>query len=183
MSFVACVVAAGTLAPPQVAAQTIELDGTRQNVNPLSPPGSGRCAPAYFNTVEIAPGALSSTGTSNIGPFASTQSHCITSPPPTSVVDGEFTYTFRAGDTITGTYSGTPMPRHIALPGLEGPMFVRWLDLFRDTLGEFDNPAFTAQAEDFARRIARSLWYGYQISHQPDQPVTEFDAHVPPAQY
>lgn len=83
----------------------------------------------------------------------------------------------------TGTYSGTPMPRHIALPGLEGPMFVRWLDLFRDTLDEFDNPAFTAQAEDFARRIARSLWYGYQISHQPDQPVTEFDTHVPPAEY
>ena len=83
----------------------------------------------------------------------------------------------------TATYSGTPMPRHIALPGLEGPMFVRWLELFRETLDEFDNPAFTAAAEDFARRIARSLWYGYQISRQPDQPVTEFDAHVPPAQH
>ncbi len=83
----------------------------------------------------------------------------------------------------TGTYSGTPMPRHVALPGLEGPMFTHWLDLFSQTLEEFDNPAFVAQAQDFARRIARSLWYGYQISHQPDQPVTEFDHHVPPAQY
>ena len=83
----------------------------------------------------------------------------------------------------TGTYSGTPMPRHVALPGLEGPMFVRWLELFDETLGEFDKPAFTALAGDFARRIARSLWYGYQLNHRPDQPVTEFDAHVPPAQY
>ncbi|MBA4163557.1 MAG: hypothetical protein C0510_02830 [Erythrobacter sp.] len=87
-------------------AQTVDFDGTRENVNPLSPPGTGRCAPPYFNTVNIAPGAVSSTGTSNIGTFESTQSHCITSPPPTDVVDGEFTYTFRAGDSITGTYSG-----------------------------------------------------------------------------
>lgn len=82
----------------------------------------------------------------------------------------------------SGTYSGTPMPRHVALPDLQGPMFIRWVDLFRETLTEFDNPAFAAQAEDFARRIARSLWYGYQISHHPDQPVTEFDAHVSPAE-
>ncbi|MFT0532983.1 group III truncated hemoglobin [Castellaniella hirudinis] len=81
-----------------------------------------------------------------------------------------------------GTYSGTPMPRHVALPGLDGPMFVRWLDLFRQTLAEFDNPAFAAQAQDFAQRIARSLWYGYQISRQPTQPVTEFDENVSSAE-
>lgn len=86
-------------------AQTFPFTGTRENVNPLNPPG-GRCVPPYFLTVNIAPGASSSTGTSNISNFASTQSHCITSPPPTSVVEGQFTYAFEGGDTIFGTYTG-----------------------------------------------------------------------------
>ncbi len=93
------------LASP-AAAQTIDFDGTRENVNPLSPPGTGRCSPPYFNTVTIAPGAISSTGNSNLGPFTSTQSHCIVTAPPTDVVDGQFTYTFRAGDSISGVYNG-----------------------------------------------------------------------------
>ncbi|WP_269497084.1 group III truncated hemoglobin [Castellaniella sp. S9] len=78
----------------------------------------------------------------------------------------------------TGTYSGTPMPRHVALPDLRGDMFVRWLDLFRQTTDGFDNRPFAEQANEFAHRVARSLWYGYQISHTPDRPPTEFD-HVP----
>jgi len=89
----------------QAGAQTFTFEGRRENVNPVNPPG-GRCVPPYFNTVNIAPGAISSTGTSNLGTFTSTQSHCILSPPPTDIVEGEFTYTFRAGDTITGTYDG-----------------------------------------------------------------------------
>lgn len=104
--FAAPLAAAALLCSTSAFAQTVDFDGTRENVNPLSPPGTGRCVPPYFNTVNIAPGAVSSTGTSSIGTFESTQSHCITSPPPTDVVDGEFTYTFRAGDSITGTYSG-----------------------------------------------------------------------------
>lgn len=85
--------------------QILPFDGTRENVNPLNPPG-GRCDPPFFRTVNIAPGALSSTGTSNVSNFSSTQSHCITSAPPTSIVDGRFTYRFEAGDTIFGTYTG-----------------------------------------------------------------------------
>ena len=96
----------GAHAALPAAAQTIDFEGTRENVNPLSPPGTGRCSPPNFNTVTIAPGAISSTGTSNLGSFTSTQSHCIVTPPPTDIVDGEFTYTFRAGDSITGTYTG-----------------------------------------------------------------------------
>lgn len=109
LNFSCAMIAALSAAQP-AAAQTVKFDGTRENVNPLNPPGTGRCVPPYFNTVQIAPGALSSTGTSNLGSFASTQSHCITSPPPTQVVDGEFTYVFRAGDSITGTYSGAVAP-------------------------------------------------------------------------
>lgn len=75
----------------------------------------------------------------------------------------------------TGTYRGTPMPRHVALPDIEGHMFVRWLDLFRQTTDEFDKPAFIEQANEFAQRVARSLWYGYQLSHNPDQAPVEFD--------
>ncbi len=85
--------------------QSLPFNGTRENVNPLNPPG-GRCVPPYFLTVNIAPGALSSTGTSNISNFTSTQSHCITSAPPTSVVEGQFTYAFEGGDSIFGTYTG-----------------------------------------------------------------------------
>ncbi|MGH6787971.1 MAG: hypothetical protein ACREBO_14175 [Novosphingobium sp.] len=96
-----------TLGALQAQAQTVVFSGTRQNVNPLNPPGTGRCVPPYFNTVDIRPGQLSSTGTSNIGTFESTQSHCIVSAPPTAVVDGQFTYRFAGGDTIFGTYSGT----------------------------------------------------------------------------
>jgi len=78
----------------------------------------------------------------------------------------------------TGTYSGMPMPRHVALPDLRGDMFVRWLQLFRQTTDTFNNPRFAEQANEFANRIARSLWYGYQINHAPDRSPTEFD-HVP----
>lgn len=96
-----------TLAASAAHAQTVNFTGTRENVNPLAPPGSGRCAPTFFNTVTIAPGALSSTGTSNLGNFTSTQSHCIASPLPTTISDGRFTYTFRGGDSISGSYTGT----------------------------------------------------------------------------
>jgi len=50
--------------------------------------------------------------------------------------------------------------------------------LFRQTTDEFDNRPFAEQANEFAHRVARSLWYGYQISHAPDRNPTEFD-HVP----
>lgn len=88
-------------------ADTLTISGTRQNVNPLAPPGSGRCSPPYFNTVTIGPDNGTSTGTSNLGTFTSAQSHCIVTAPPTPIVNGQFTYTFRGGDSITGTYTGS----------------------------------------------------------------------------
>lgn len=67
----------------------------------------------------------------------------------------------------TGTYSGTPMPKHIALPGLDADMFVRWLQLFHDTTRTLPNRLFAERAEEAAQRIARSLWFGYQMNHNP----------------
>lgn len=73
----------------------------------------------------------------------------------------------------TGTYEGTPMPKHIALPGLTAQLFGHWLDLFHSTLATLPNRAMAEKAETFAERIARSLWYGYQLHNAPNAPLRE----------
>lgn len=70
-------------------------------------------------------------------------------------------------------YSGTPMARHVALPGLNGQLFQRWLALFRVTTQAQANKAMGQLAYESAERIAQSLWYGYQFSKDPDAPVQE----------
>jgi hypothetical protein len=87
------------------SATVVAFTGTRANVNPLSPLGSGRCGPGR-STVNIQPGPGTSTGTSNFGNFSSTQSHCITPPLPASFDSGIFTYDFESGDTLFGIYDG-----------------------------------------------------------------------------
>lgn len=110
-----------TVALPADAATRL-FSGTRANVNILNAPGTGRCAP--LNTVNIAPGLLSSTGTSNFGDYASTQSHCIAGPPTPAipvrdVTDGQFEYAFAAGDAFFGTYSGTGTLANGVITGIE----------------------------------------------------------------
>ena len=73
----------------------------------------------------------------------------------------------------TGTYEGTPMPKHIALPDLNAELFGHWLNLFHDTLATLPNRAMAEKAGEFSQRIARSLWYGYQLHHKPDAPLRE----------
>lgn len=68
----------------------------------------------------------------------------------------------------TARFSGTPMPRHAALPGLNAELFERWLGLFDTTLAEQPNRAMAEYAAQAARRIAQSLWMGYQASRDPD---------------
>lgn len=67
----------------------------------------------------------------------------------------------------TARYSGAPMPRHAALPGLDAALFERWLALFHETAREQPNQAMAARAYQAAQRIARSLWFGYQTSREP----------------
>src|SRR5690606_5025279 len=67
----------------------------------------------------------------------------------------------------SGEYSGTPMPKHVALPDLTASMFPRWLDLFHGTTAELPNRDMANQADELARRIARSLWFGYQMNQTP----------------
>ncbi len=104
------------------AAATFVFSETRANVNVVDPPGTGRCAP--MNTVRIEPGRLSSTGISNFGAFASTQSHCIAGPPspanPVQITSlGEARYEFAAGDTLFATFSGTVTLAGGVITGIE----------------------------------------------------------------
>jgi len=73
----------------------------------------------------------------------------------------------------TGRFRGTPMPKHVALPGLHAGLFERWLRLFRATAAAQPNQAMAEQACLMAGRIAQSLWYGYQLHRSPDQAPTD----------
>lgn len=75
--------------------------------------------------------------------------------------------------TLRGTsrFRGAPMPKHTALPGLSSDLFERWLMLFRQTTDALPNAALGERARDLAKRIAQSLWYGYQMSQDPDKLV------------
>lgn len=66
----------------------------------------------------------------------------------------------------TGRFSGAPMPKHIALPGLSAELFGQWLTLWRSTAAEQANAAMAEQAVTAAERIAQSLWMGYQVYGQ-----------------
>ena len=68
----------------------------------------------------------------------------------------------------TGRFSGAPMPKHAALPGLEAALFRRWLALFNETAAGQPNQAMATRACAAAERIAQSLWMGYQMSRNPD---------------
>ncbi len=69
----------------------------------------------------------------------------------------------------TARYRGTPMPTHVALRGLTGELFGRWLELFRATTEAQPNAALKKRADELAGRVAQSLWYGYQMHRQPDE--------------
>lgn len=66
----------------------------------------------------------------------------------------------------TGRFSGAPMPKHVALPGLNAELFREWLALWRTTAAEQANQALAEQAVAAAERIAQSLWMGYQAYAQ-----------------
>lgn len=68
----------------------------------------------------------------------------------------------------TGRFSGAPMPKHAALPGLSAELFQRWLALFRENASAQPNQAMGEHACAMAERIAQSLWLGYQMDRDPD---------------
>ena len=73
--------------------------------------------------------------------------------------------------TLRGSarFRGAPMLKHTALPGLSFELFERWLMLFRQTTDALPNAALGQRASELARRIAQSLWHGYQMSRDADK--------------
>jgi len=102
--------AAIIMATPALAG-TRSFDAVFRNTNPPAAPG-GRCAALTVSIANLN-SALYATGTSNLGDFTSTQSHCLNAGPPIAVgapdtpyYDGRFTYSFANGSTLSGTYTG-----------------------------------------------------------------------------
>lgn len=63
-----------------------------------------------------------------------------------------------------GTYSGRPMPAHVAIPDINRGHFDHWLQLFRETLEELAPEGEAAEAvHERARMIADSLLNGIAI--------------------
>jgi len=57
------------------------------------------------------------------------------------------------------------MPLHLAIPGLDKPLFARWLDLFAATLAEIGGGEAAAHVHERARMIANSFLNGIAIHH------------------
>lgn len=73
----------------------------------------------------------------------------------------------------TQRFSGSPMMKHAAIPDLSAERFEQWLDLFHQTCQQQTCKPLSNDAWAFAQRIARSLWMGYQIQHNPQRTPTE----------
>lgn len=58
----------------------------------------------------------------------------------------------------TGEYKGQPPAVHMAIEELKSEDFILWLDLFEATSAECFHPDAVPIVNEFARRIARSLW-------------------------
>lgn len=62
---------------------------------------------------------------------------------------------------LSGEFSGSPMAKHLAIPGLGEEHFARWLELFYATLRDLErHPGATPVIGDRARMIADSLLTG-----------------------
>ena len=64
---------------------------------------------------------------------------------------------------MTGSYKGTPMKAHAALPQIAPVHFTQWLALFRATATDVCPPDAAALFVDRAERIAQSLQIGIAI--------------------
>ncbi|MFT4248733.1 MAG: group III truncated hemoglobin [Pseudomonas sp.] len=66
----------------------------------------------------------------------------------------------------TRRFSGAPMARHLALPGLDAELFQRWLAIFGETTTQLGNPAMKAQADTRAAQIAERFWHHYRLNQR-----------------
>ena len=73
----------------------------------------------------------------------------------------------------TDGYQGNPMGKHLTLSHIQASHFEQWLRLFKESCEERDNQAMAQLALEYAQRIARSFWFGYQFQHHPTQVSTD----------
>ncbi len=70
----------------------------------------------------------------------------------------------------TRRYSGRPLPKHMALPGLNDAHFARWLELFHETTRRLTRPeeaaVFMARAMTVAQNFRMAL--AYRRGEDPD---------------
>lgn len=102
----AIVLALGLLVSAPASAAIRDFSGMRENVNPSTVPGSGRCVPPYFSTAIFDPDLFISRGTSTLGSFDFSASHCAVGPAPSDIVDGIAEMVFESGDLMFATYTG-----------------------------------------------------------------------------
>jgi hemoglobin len=80
----------------------------------------------------------------------------------------------------TGRYKGNSMAAHMAVQGIEEPMFKRWLTLFGETADEFfaEGPAaiFRIKAERIAESLKLGLFFRPAQPHR-DSSVPALDQH------
>lgn len=111
-SLATTLVAAAVWTQPAQAA-TVVFEGSRQNVDAPGP-ASARCGSRATTNIRNTPPTATSSGTSNLGSFTPTMSHCIQVPLTLGVTNifdlGQFTFDFGDGDSLLGTYSGTLNP-------------------------------------------------------------------------
>jgi PEP-CTERM motif len=106
---------AAVLAAPG-SAGALDFNGTRSNISPGGTFG-GRCGDSAL-TISFGPGAFAASGSTNLGNFVYTASHCIDGPPPGAYYNGLFAWDFGDG-VLNGTYHGlleaTSTPGQFAL--------------------------------------------------------------------
>lgn len=97
------------LAAPSQAAIVV-FTGSRSNVDAPGTPAA-RCGGRATANIRNMPPTATSVGTSNLGAFTPTLSHCFTLPLSTLATNifdlGEFNFDFGGGNVLLGTYSGT----------------------------------------------------------------------------
>lgn len=102
----------GFVAAVPSQAATLAFTGNFGNSN-LPASAGGRCA-GLTVTISNGPAPLFAAGTTNLGDFTATQSHCLNGPPPIAAgapsvgyFDGLFTFSFAGGASLSGTYYGS----------------------------------------------------------------------------
>jgi hemoglobin len=78
-------------------------------------------------------------------------------------------YAFWSSVMLTsGRYKGNPVARHLAIEGIQPPLFERWLALFDETCGELFDDRLRDEFGGKAARVAESLKLA--LFYRPDRP-------------